>query len=772
MSVSVETKAHGADDPISSRLSVSSGAMGSLGEGVDASMVSEALLEALCPECGQIHRSWENHLYNYRLEVDDDLVCHICLQPLVQPLDTPCGHTFCARCLRSFLQERDFCPLDRARLQLQGCRRSSILVHKLLDKLSVTCPLTPVCSLSMPRCDLEAHLKHRCPGTQGQRAVLEGSQVKGCEDKTMVTDASKSPQSELRESTSPPPAGSNACSSGSNVPVWTEERGVDNPAFEESTEEDSVQGLERVPPRVKRPLSNPCIHLLRTGSSTSSGWDFVESLPLSAEEGCVKLPSLPEGEITTIEIHRSNPYVELGISIVGGNETPLINIVIQEVYRDGVIARDGRLLAGDQILQVNNVDISNTPHNFARSTLARPCATLQLTVLRERRCSARPPPVPAVPAPAVPEGSPGSLRITLHKRDSTEQLGIKLVRRTDEPGVFVLELLEGGLAAKDGRLHSNDRVLAVNEHDLRHGTPEQAAQIIQASGERVNLLISRPGKQTMAVHTGSGSARDSWCHEHFLPPAHHTAVPNPTPNLQLSRSSTYRDLSQCVTCKEKHITVKKEPQESLGMTVAGGRGSKSGELPIFVTSVQPHGCLSRDGRIKRGDVLLSINGQDLTSLSHSDAVGTLKSSAASCSVQLRALEVSMVDEPGQDEGLLPHHESDYDASWSPSWVMWLGLPSYLNSSHEIVLRRSHPGSWGFSIVGGYEDNHINQAFFIKTIVLGTPAYYDGRLKCGDMIVAVNGLPTAGMSHSALVPMLKEQRSRVALTVISWPGSLA
>jgi len=54
--------------------------------------------------------------------------------------------------------------------------------------------------------------------------------------------------------------------------------------------------------------------------------------------------------------------------------------------------------------------------------------------------------------------------------------------------------------------------------------------------------------------------------------------------------------------------------------------------------------------------------------------------------------------------------------------------SYLHSSHEIVLRRSHPGSWGFSIVGGYEENHSNQAFFIKTIVLGTPAYYDGRLK--------------------------------------------
>lgn len=162
-----------------------------------------------------------------------------------------------------------------------------------------------------------------------------------------------------------------------------------------------------------------------------------------------------------------------------------------------------------------------------------------------------------------------------------------------------------------------------------------------------------------------------------------------------------QDFSQCVTCKEKHITVKKEPHESLGMTVAGGRGSKSGELPIFVTSVQPHGCLSRDGRIKRGkrplmpssagtefspmstyqepllpsgDVLLSINGQDLTYLSHSEAVGTLKASAASPSVQLRVLEVSMVEEDDHDELLAHTHDSDFDANWSPSWVMWLGLP--------------------------------------------------------------------------------------------------
>lgn len=86
-------------------------------------------------------------------------------------------------------------------------------------------------------------------------------------------------------------------------------------------------------------------------------------------------------------------------------------------------------------------------------------------------------------------------------------------------------------------------------------------------------------------------------------------------------------------------------------------------------------------------MLLSINGQDLTYLSHSEAVGTLKASAASPSVQLRVLEVSMVVEEQDRDELLPHtHDSDFDANWSPSWVMWLGLPrwTHLNTWDDII----------------------------------------------------------------------------------------
>ncbi|NWX05848.1 LNX2 protein, partial [Caloenas nicobarica] len=686
--------------------------MGTTGDDM-ASVEQSASLNPLCFECGQQHWTRENHLYNYQNEVDDDLVCHICLQPLLQPLDTPCGHTFCYKCLRNFLQEKDFCPLDRKRLHFKLCKKSSILVHKLLDKLFVLCPFSSVCQEVMQRCDLAAHLKNRCPGASHRRVALERRKTSKLQAE--VEGESGPGGTEQPGSLSPDadqgivPAEQSFTSPA--LPAWTDEPGIDNPPFEENTVADTNQ----------------------------------------------QPPTLPEGEITTIEIHRSNPYIELGISIVGGNETPLINIVIQEVYRDGIIARDGRLLAGDQILQVNSFDISNVSHNHARAVLSQPCSVLHLTVLRERRFGSR------THTHADTTGSlrEDSFQVTLHKRDSSEQLGIKLVRRTDEPGVFILDLLEGGLAAQDGRLCSNDRVLAINGHDLKHGTPELAAQVIQASGERVNLVISRPLKsQTISIIRDTGT---------------HNSNPHQHQSQQLfhSRPNSHKDLSQCVTCQEKHITVKKEPHESLGMTVAGGRGSKSGELPIFVTSVQPHGCLARDGRIKRGDVLLNINGIDLTNLSHSEAVAMLKASAASSVVALKALEVQIVEEQPQanEEQLSTISENEYDASWSPSWVMWLGLPSCLHSCHDVVLRRSNLGSWGFSIVGGYEENHTNQPFFIKTIVLGTPAYFDGRLKCGDMIVAVNGLSTVGMSHSALVPMLKEQRNKVTLTVICWPGSL-
>lgn len=51
--------------------------------------------------------------------------------------------------------------------------------------------------------------------------------------------------------------------------------------------------------------------------------------------------------------------------------------------------------------------------------------------------------------------------------------------------------------------------------------------------------------------------------------------------------------------QEKTVSLKKEPRLSLGITIAGGRDCRS-RLPVYITSVQPVGCLHRDGTIKKG----------------------------------------------------------------------------------------------------------------------------------------------------------------------------
>ncbi|XP_057879957.1 E3 ubiquitin-protein ligase LNX isoform X5 [Melospiza melodia melodia] len=562
-------------------------------------------------------------------------------------------------------------------------------------------------------------------------------------------------------------------SAAAAIALMTDEPGLVNPAFS-PTSEDSQLGSS--PGDLHRSNRNRTRHFERStirsrsfkkinkafsvlrrtksGSAVSNQTDRErETVGNSAagEEGFPRLYHLiPDGEITCIKISRSDPHESLAIRIVGGSETPLVHIIIQHIYRDGVIARDGRLLPGDMILKVNGMDIKNVPHNYALSILKQPCHVLRLTVLREQRYRCRNSGL-SLDAHCNRDDS---FHVVLNKSSPDEQLGIKLVRKADEPGVFIFNLLEGGMAARDGQLQENDRVLAINGHDHRYGSPESAAQLIQASEKQVHLVVSRQSRQQppdLLQEAGWAAGGSQPC------PA--------------ERSGPGKSTLHTVTCHEKVVAVRKDHTESLGMTVAGGASNREWDLPIYVISVEPGGVISRDSRIKTGDILLNVNGIDLTGVSRSEAVALLKNTNSS--VVLKALEMRAC-EAQEEQGHLPSPEDTQvtaeSSEWSPSWVMWLGLPRYLYSCKEIVLRRNTSGSLGFSIVGGYEEHTGNKPFFIKSIVGGTPAYNDGRIRCGDILLAVNGRNTSGMMHACLARMLKELKGKITLTIVSWPGT--
>lgn len=84
---------------------------------------------------------------------------------------------------------------------------------------------------------------------------------------------------------------------------------------------------------------------------------FQMLFPLSSHNLCsvpdnTPLRSSLVAEANVVELYREEPEEELGLRIVGGKDTPLGNIVIQEIIRDSIAARDGRLAPGDHILEV------------------------------------------------------------------------------------------------------------------------------------------------------------------------------------------------------------------------------------------------------------------------------------------------------------------------------------------------------------------------------------------------------------------------------------
>lgn len=549
----------------------------------------------------------------------------------------------------------------------------------------------------------------------------------------------------------------------------TDEPGLDNPAYTSSVEDGEPVTNPSDTGRSNRTRARPferstmrsrsfkkinrALSALRRTKSGSAVANHADQGRDNSENDTVPevFPRLfhliPDGEITSIKINRVDPNESLSIRLVGGSETPLVHIIIQHIYRDGVIARDGRLLPGDIILKVNGMDISNVPHNYAVRLLRQPCQVLRLTVLREQKFRSR----SNAPAPDSYGPRDDSFHVILNKSSPEEQLGIKLVRRVDEPGVFIFNVLNGGVADRHGQLEENDRVLAINGHDLRFGSPESAAHLIQASERRVHLVVSRQVRQP-----SPDIFQEAGC----------------ISNGQQSPVSGERSTSSkpAATCHEKVVSVRKDPNESLGMTVGGGASHREWDLPIYVISVEPGGVISRDGRIKTGDILLNVNGIELTEVSRTEAVAILKSTPSS--VVLKALEVKEQEtqEDCSPAALDSNHNVTPPGDWSPSWVMWLELPQYLYNCKDVILRRNTAGSLGFCIVGGYEEYSGNQPFFIKSIVEGTPAYNDGRIRCGDILLAVNGRSTSGMIHACLARMLKELKGKITLTIASWPGT--
>ncbi|XP_060765749.1 glutamate receptor-interacting protein 2 [Neoarius graeffei] len=268
---------------------------------------------------------------------------------------------------------------------------------------------------------------------------------------------------------------------------------------------------------------------------------------------------------------------------------------------------------------------------------------------------------------SIPEEMRGVTLVELIKKEGST-LGLTISGGTDKDGKpRVSNLRPGGLAARSDQLNVGDYIKSVNGINLTKLRHDEIISLLKNVGECVVLEV-----------------------EYELPPA----APDSTSG---------------VISKTIEICLHKEGN-SFGFVMRGGAHEDWHKTrPLVVTYVRPGGPADREGTLKAGDRLLSVDGVPLHSASHSEALAML----AQCS----------------QEAIF---QTEYDVTI---------MDSVTNASGPLLVEiaKSPGASLGITLTSTTYRN--KQVIIIDKIKAASMVDRSGALHVGDHILTIDGTST-------------------------------
>uniref|UniRef100_A0AAX7UBV2 PDZ domain-containing protein n=1 Tax=Astatotilapia calliptera TaxID=8154 RepID=A0AAX7UBV2_ASTCA len=239
----------------------------------------------------------------------------------------------------------------------------------------------------------------------------------------------------------------------------------------------------------------------------------------------------------------------------------------------------------------------------------------------------------------------GVTMVELVKKEGST-LGLTISGGTDKDGKpRVSNLRPGGLAARSDQLNVGDYIKSVNGINLTKLRHEEIISLLKNVGERVLLEV-----------------------EYELPP-------------------TAPDSTSGVISKTIDICLHKEGN-SFGFVMRGGTHEDwHKSRPLVVTYVRPGGPADREGTLRPGDRLLSVDGVPLHNANHSDALSVLAQCGQEALFQIE-YDVTIIDSLANASGPLL-----VEIAKSPGATLGITLTSANHQNKQvIVIDRVKPGS--------------------------------------------------------------------------------
>ncbi|XP_031964405.1 tyrosine-protein phosphatase non-receptor type 13 isoform X4 [Corvus moneduloides] len=574
----------------------------------------------------------------------------------------------------------------------------------------------------------------------------------------------------------------------------------------------SHAGLSRSPERKKNESDSSSIEdtgqAYVVGVSMNTSENLLSSAALKESADSLQTTqnrvATPEREITLVNLKKDEKF-GLGFQIVGGEKTGKLDlgIFIHSVIPGGPADLEGTLKPGHRLISINSTSLEGVSHHAALEILdsAPEDVTLVISQPKDKLSKA------SSNTAHISNGARGYLRRPSSVQDNEAESSSEEHNRSrghQRPVSGSLSGLSGG--KRDGSTSSQDsRTESASLSQSQpagffgkrpSGRAQQDAQQYsdsQAGGSKVIEKRRSSSDSTRAKNKRPGVVEPLEYSDRGDSDMDEATYSGSQEQQPAKKDSSSWNTANKVNSKKVSATLLKpgdifevelaKKDNGLGISVTvlfdkGGVNTSIRHGGIYVKAIIPKGAAEADGRIEKGDRVLSVNGISLEGATHKQAVETLRNTGQVVHLLLEKGQLSgaKAHAPVTPQCTLPNQVGQCEQKEKPATES-TNAKDYsfvtADNTFEVKLLKNSSGL-GFSFCR--EDNLTPEQLGstivrVKKLFPGQPAAESGQIEIGDVILKVNGASLKGLSQQEVISALRGTSPEVSLLLCRPPSGI-
>uniref|UniRef100_A0A673HWB2 Tyrosine-protein phosphatase non-receptor type 20 n=1 Tax=Sinocyclocheilus rhinocerous TaxID=307959 RepID=A0A673HWB2_9TELE len=483
------------------------------------------------------------------------------------------------------------------------------------------------------------------------------------------------------------------------------------------------------------------------------------------------LPS-PEREIQTVNLKKDVKY-GLGFQVVGGENSGRqdLGTSISSITSGGPADINSCLKPGDRLLSVNDVSLESLSHDTVVEILqkAPDDVTLVVSQPKERLFPDSPSGIHHYKSASQNQ----EVEVDSSSEDHTHSPSPPPVSSKTSPPQSVRQ---GSISSQDSRTESAS-LLQTNLNGFHRNIPTEGPAPVQslAADSKPSVEATPPA----------------------LPPkTRKSKVPDVPKELEYSdRGDSDMDEDTYSSSQEKQKTKKVESvstlnasspevnslqpgdlfdvelskiDSSLGISVTGGSNTTVRHGGIYIKGVIPKGAAELDGRIKKGDRVVAVNGKSLEGASHKQAVEMLRDTGQMVHLLMEKGQPpkDSIHAPLTPQGTSEPQNAAVEEPPPPPPPPKKAEYNFItpDNTFDVGLLKNMSGlGFSFSREENIPGEPVGSSMVrVKKLFPGQPAAESGCIEVGDVILRVNQTSLKGLSQHEVISALRGTGQEVTL----------